>query len=164
MIRDVKIDDAAAVCEIYNYYVEQTVVTFEEEAISQEQMRERIVEKTARYPWIVYEVDGRILGYAYVSNWRGKSAYRFSVENTIYVDKDAAGRGIGKQLMEALLERLKQAGFHAVIAVISLPNEPSIRLHEKFGFEKIGHFKQTGYKFDRWIDVGYFELLLSRGE
>jgi L-amino acid N-acyltransferase YncA len=102
-----------------------------------------------------------LLGYAYANIWRDRSAYRYVAEETVYLDKDYLGRGIGRELTRALLEDCRKRGFHALMAVISLPNEASVRLHGEFGFKKAAHFTEVGYKQDRWIDVGYWELLLS---
>ncbi len=160
MIRDVTLADAAAICEIYNHYVTDTIVTFEETPVSVDQMQNRITSATASYPWLVFAQDDRVMGYAYVGEFRNRSAYRHTVECTIYLHADAVGKGIGKVLFSALLDRVRQTSIHTVVGCISLPNDPSVRLHEQFGFEQVAHFKETGYKFDQWIDVGYWQLLL----
>jgi phosphinothricin acetyltransferase len=162
MIRDIRPDDAPAICGIYNPYVLNTTITFEEEPVPAEEMRRRIEEFTRAYPWLV-EGDGeRISGYAYACPWKARSAYRHTVESAIYLRPDAAGRGIGTRLYAALLARLKEQGIRAVIGGIAQPNPASVALHEKLGFEKIGHFRSVGFKFGRWIDVGYWEALLDR--
>ena len=160
MIRDATLNDAERICEIYNYYVENTIVTFEEESVSPEQMRERISRVVPAYPWLVFEQDGRIEGYAYGSRWSLRSAYRYSVESTVYVDRRVVGRGIGRRLYEELLRRLSERGYHAVLGRLALPNEESAALHERLGFEKVGHVRESGNKFGKWIDVGYWELIL----
>jgi L-amino acid N-acyltransferase YncA len=157
--RDATAADAAAIAEIYNYYVLHTIVTFEEEAVTTEDMAGRIQEVTAKFPWIVYEAEGRILGYAYAGAWKSRCAYRNSVETTVYLTADAAGKGIGSGLYHRLLERLQQQGLHAAIGGIALPNEASVRLHEKYGFQKIGEFIEVGYKFNQWINVGYWQII-----
>jgi L-amino acid N-acyltransferase YncA len=159
MIRPCNITDAQAIAEIYNYYVEHTTVTFDEIPLTAEEMALRIENIMNRYPWLVYEQESHILGYAYASGWRDRSAYRFSVESTIYLEKGQEKKGIGTLLYGKLIQELKQRSVHCIIGVISIPNPSSIRLHEKLGFEKVAHMKQTGYKFNRWIDVGYWELL-----
>jgi phosphinothricin acetyltransferase len=111
----------------------------------------------------VWEEDGAIAGYAYATEWKERSAYRFSVESTVYVAPGLAGRGIGTRLYEALLAELQRRKVHCVIGGISLPNDASVALHERLGFVKIGHFKEVGWKFDRWVDVGYWELVLHIG-
>ncbi len=162
MIRPVRKEDARELCDIYNYYVQNTVITFEQEPVSPDAMADRIAEIAGRYPWIVYEEGGSISGYAYAGRWKEREAYRFSVESTVYVRHDAIGRGVGTKLYERLLEELRQQNIHAVIGGIALPNDQSRKLHEKFGFINVAHFSQVGFKFNRWIDVGYWELLLSK--
>lgn len=160
MIRESILNDAEAICEIYNHYVENTTITFEETSVLPEEMRERIDYIKSAYPWLVYEEGGRLLGYAYASRWSPRTAYRYSVESTVYVHKDAFRRGIGSALYRELLIRLKNMGFHTAAGRIALPNVPSVALHEKLGFEKIGRMKEAGFKLNRWIDVGYWQLIL----
>lgn len=160
MIRDININDASQICDIYNYYVLKTIVTFEESEVSEADMRSRIENTNAKIPWIVYEVDSVILGYAYASEWKSRCAYKNSLETTVYLRNGESGKGVGSLLYAELIHRLKAMKYHALIGGISLPNKASIALHEKFGFEKIGQFKEVGYKFDHWIDVGYWELIL----
>jgi len=161
MIREVNADDAKTICDIYNYYVENTIITFEERRISTTEMHKRIKEVTASLPWLVYEENGMVVGYAYASKWRSRSAYRFSVESTVYLSKDTTGRKIGTQLYEALISRLRGLSIHAVIGGISLPNPASVALHERMGFDKVAHFKEVGWKLNQWIDVGHWELILE---
>ncbi|MBI9064713.1 MAG: N-acetyltransferase [Marinilabiliaceae bacterium] len=161
MIRNAKPEDARAICAIYNHHVLHTIVTFEEAAVSIAEMQERIQSTTIKWPWIVYEEEGRVSGYAYASEWKSRCAYKHSLESTIYLAPEATGKGIGTGLYKDLLDRLDQLEIHAVIGGISLPNEASIGLHEKLGFEKIGQFKEVGNKFNQWIDVGYWELLFK---
>lgn len=161
MIRNIQAQDSAHIAAIYNHYINHTVITFETHPISSEAMEQRIKSHNTALPWIVYEEKGEVLGYAYATNWRSRNAYRFSTESSIYLGKDHHGKGIGSKLYQALLDQLKDNNIHAVIGGISLPNESSIALHEKFGFQKVAHFKEVGYKFDRWIDVGYWQLTLN---
>lgn len=160
MIRDATIADAPAICGIYNYYIENTPVTFEEAALSPEEMAARISDITQAYPWIVYLENGTIVGYAYAGKWKARSAYRHTAELTVYLDHMATGRGIGSRLMTELLARLRGIGVHAVVGGVALPNPASTALHEKFGFKKVAHFPEVGFKFGKWIDVGYWELML----
>jgi L-amino acid N-acyltransferase YncA len=161
MIRQANTADAAAIVAIYNHYVLNTSVTFEEEAVSTEQMAERIGQvKADGLPWLVLEQSGEVLGYAYATKWRVRSAYRFSVESTVYVKDGVTAKGLGSQLYQQLLAELKVLGLHLVIGGITLPNKQSVALHEKFGFEKCGHFQQVGFKFEQWRDVGYWQKLL----
>jgi L-amino acid N-acyltransferase YncA len=160
MIRAVKLEDAREIAEIYNYYILNSCVTFEELALSTEEMQVRIEAGSSKFPWLVFEKNNEIHGYAYASAWKPRSAYKHTVESTVYLKKEATKNGIGSLLYTALISQLTDLGFHAIIGGISLPNEASVALHEKFGFEKIAQFKEVGYKFQKWIDVGYWELLI----
>jgi L-amino acid N-acyltransferase YncA len=158
MIRSASEADAEAIARIYNPYVANTTITFEEQAVSAEEMAERILSVTASdLPWLVLEQGGRLAGYAYATKWKERAAYRFTAESTIYLAAGLGGGGLGTKLYEALWAQLKERGFHAVIGVIALPNPASVALHEKFGMTKAAHFKEVGFKFGRWIDVGYWE-------
>ena len=160
-VRAVTPADAGAVAAIYNHYVLQTVVTFEEEPVTADEISRRIDEvRAGSLPWFVAEGAGGIAGYAYASRWRARSAYRFSSEVTVYLAPEQGRRGIGSALYAELLSALRAGGLHATIGGIALPNDASVALHEKFGFKKVAHFEQTGFKFNRWIDVGYWELIL----
>ncbi len=152
--------DAAAIARIYNYYVTDTIVTFEEEPVGEHEIVDRIVEvQSAGLPWLVAEQGQDIVGYAYASKWKGRIGYRFAVEVTVYLDQGFVKRGVGSLLYAELLKQLKAAGVRTAIGGIALPNDASVRVHEKFGFEKVAHFKDNGIKFDRWIDVGYWQLI-----
>jgi len=162
IIRPAQLSDAAAIASIYNYYIEHTFVTFEEACISAADMEARmrlILDK--QQPWIICEKEGEIVGYAYAGEWKSRCAYRYSLESTVYLKNGAQGQGIGSALYLELIQLLKAKKYHAVIGGISLPNEASVALHEKLGFRKIGQFVEVGYKFDRWIDVGYWQLIFS---
>jgi phosphinothricin acetyltransferase len=161
MIRSATIHDAFSICGIYNYYVNNTVITFEETPVSISEMEGRIRAVVSKYPWIVWEEEGEVLGYAYVNKWKDRAAYRHSAEDSIYVKNGAGGRGIGKTLLAALLEAAGKTGVHALVAGITLPNERSAALHEKFGFKKTAEFFEIGYKMDRWLNVGYWELIFQ---
>lgn len=161
MIRKVTPQDAGEVSAIYNYYIEQTTITFEESCLSASDLSARIEDLTSQnYPWLVYQKDGRVVGYAYAAPWRTRSAYRFTVESAVYVDRSIVGIGIGSQLYEKLFEELAKNGFKTVLSLISLPNQQSVRMHEKFGFLPVGHHREVGFKFDQWIDVGVWQLML----
>jgi phosphinothricin acetyltransferase len=160
MIRTVQTKDIREISTIYNYYIENTTITFEEEPISDDEMGKRINEVVPTYPWFVYEYNETVLGYAYATRWRARAAYRHSVELSIYISKDNLGKGIGKKLYETILAELRKTDVHAVIGGMSLPNEPSEKLHESLGFKKMAEFKEVGYKFQKWIDVGYWELII----
>ena len=161
MLRPATPADAAAIAVIYNYYVVHTIITFEEEKITAREMTKRITEnKKAGLPWFVWDENGRVLGYSYASKWKSRCSYRFSVESTVYLEKDATRRGLGTKLYSALIDALRSTRTHAIIGGVALPNAGSAALHEKLGFQKIAHFKEVGRKFDQWIDVGYWELIL----
>jgi L-amino acid N-acyltransferase YncA len=160
-IRQVELTDAAQVAEVYNYYIKYTHHTFETEPLGADEMRARIGEITANYPYLVAEEDGEILGYAYAAQFRMRQAYAYSAEVSIYVKNDAKQRKVGTQLYVELFKQLAETNIHTLIAGISLPNDPSVIFHERLGFEKVAHFKEIGYKLGRWVDVGYWELLVA---
>lgn len=162
MIRPVKPSDASDICELYNYYVLNTHVNFEEEAVTLEDMQSRIGGASKEHPWLVYEHEGKVVAYAYASAWKSRCSYRYSVETSVYVALGYEGKGLGSKLYTALFEALKHTNAHAIIGGIALPNEGSVALHEKFGFEKIAQFKEIGFKLNRWIDVGYWEKINNR--
>jgi len=161
MIRKVQPGDAEAICAIYNHYVLYTTITFEGQAVTVEAMRQRMAEAPQGLPWLVAEENGIVAGYAYAYPWKTRSAYRHTVESGIYLHQESVHQGIGTRLYKELLRLLQEGGFHAVIAGIALPNPASIALHEKLGFTNIGQFKQVGFKFGKWIDVGYWELVFQ---
>jgi phosphinothricin acetyltransferase len=161
VIREAVLDDASGIARIYNHYVSQTVITFEEDRVSTTEMTRRIQEAgSATLPWLVAERGDSLLGYAYATKWRVRPAYRFSTEVTLYVAPDFGRIGIGSRLYEDLLPRLQARGIHTAIGGIALPNDASVALHEKFGFSKVAHFKEVGFKFNRWLDVGYWQRAL----
>jgi phosphinothricin acetyltransferase len=161
LIRLAALADAESVAAIYNHYILHTAVTFEEQVISADEMSARIAEViSTSLPWLVLEQDGCAAGYAYAARWKGRSAYRFSVESTIYLAPGKVGRGFGTALYRALMAELKQKGLHAVIGGITLPNPASVALHERFGLRKAGEFREVGRKFGRWVDVGYWQAVL----
>ena len=161
MIRPATTADAAAVARIYNPYIAGTIVTFEEQEVSADDIaaRMRAVEQ-AGLPYLVLEEGARVIGYSYASRFHTRSAYRHSVESTIYLEGSARGHGHGRRLYTALLDELRKRAVHVVLGVISLPNEASVALHEKLGFQKSGHHPELGWKTGRWVDVGYWQLTL----
>lgn len=161
MIRDVQLSDAQRIIEIYNPYILDSIITFEEKTIDTLEMEQRIGHVLQQdLPWIVLETNEGIVGYAYASAWRARAAYRFTVETTIYLERNFKGKGYGRQLYASLLDRLKQKGIHTAIAGISLPNDQSVGLHEGLGFRKIAEFREVGFKFGKWVDVGFWQLML----
>ncbi len=158
MIRPFDIKDIKVLLDIYNYYVLNTIVTFDIKVLSLETFTEKVNHINAKYPFIVFEENGNILGYAYGSKWRPKPAYNHTVESTVYVKHGEHGKQIGSKLYTELLSLLKQENYHVVLGGLTLPNEASVRLHEKFGFKQVAHFKEVGKKFDKWLDVGFWQL------
>lgn len=160
-IRPARPADAAVVVAIYNHYVEHTTVSFETEMVGVGTMADRMTDVVARgLPWLVAERDGEVLGYAYATPWKPRQAYRFSVESSVYVAPASCGQGLGRPLYAALIDALRALPVHAVLGGIALPNEVSIALHERLGFSKVGQLREVGFKHERWIDVGYWQLLL----
>jgi phosphinothricin acetyltransferase len=146
-IRPVREDDAGAIVGIYNPYVLGTCITFETEAVGAPVMLQRIAETLeSSLPWLVAEASGQVVGYAYASRWKGRCAYRYSVESTVYFDPAHTGKGFGLLLYAALIEAIRASSMHAVIGGIALPNAASVALHERLGFKKVAHFEQVGYK------------------
>lgn len=158
-IRNVKLEDAAQIADIYDYYISNTHHTFETEPLTDEEMRARIAEISGKYPYLVAEQDGEIQGYVYAAPFRMRQAYEHSVEASIYVRKQSKEKGVGTRLYEKFLEELSDTNFHTIIATISLPNDASVRFHQKMGFEKVGQFKEIGYKLGRWVDVGFWQMM-----
>jgi phosphinothricin acetyltransferase len=161
LIRAATEADAAPVAGVYNHYVRETTITFEEEAVPAPEIARRIREVgSASLPWLIAERDATVLGYAYATRWHARSAYRFSAEITVYVDANHQRIGVGSRLYDQLFPRLQARGIRALMACIALPNEPSVALHERFGLVKVGHFKEVGFKFGQWVDVGYWQRTL----
>ncbi len=160
-IRDATSTDSSAIAAIYRPFVLETTVSFEETAPSAADMAQRIAEtQAAGFPWLVIEENNVLRGYAYATKWRVRHAYRFSAESTVYLAAGNAGRGLGAAIYSALLARLREQGLHSVMGGICQPNPASVALHEKLGFQKVAHFKEVGFKFGQWLDVGYWELHL----
>jgi L-amino acid N-acyltransferase YncA len=154
--------DAAAIAEIYAPFVSASAVSFETEPPGTEAMRARMDSGRPLYPWIVGEAgDGTLLGYAYAARFRDRPAYRFTVETSVYLRPAAAGRGLGRRLYEPLLAILEAQGFTQAIAAITLPNQASVRLHERLGFAPAGIYRQVGWKLGAWHDVGLWQRALA---
>ena len=155
--------DAEACRDIYEPYVRNTAVSFEEAIPSVEEFEGRIRKTTATHPWIVMEVDGRVVGYAYATQHRPRAAYRWTAEVTVYIDSRYHRAGIGRRLYTELLVRLRRQGFRLAVAGITLPNPGSVGLHEAVGFEPAGIYKRIGWKAGAWHDVGWWQLDLQPG-
>lgn len=161
-ICDAAASDAGLIASIYNHFVRSSIVTFEEEEVADAEMESRIEGvRSAGLPWYVATDAQMLLGYAYATPWRTRSAYRYSVEATVYVAPEHAGRGVGTALYRALMPALQQRGIHAALAGIALPNEGSVALHERFGFSQAAHLREVGFKMGRWVDVGYWQLVFG---
>lgn len=159
-IRLAAADDAAAIAALYAPYVTDSAVSFEGKPPRAEEMAERIAKGGPLYPWLVAE-DGDLLGYAYATAFRTRHAYRFAVETSVYVRHGAERRGIGGALYGALLPLLEAQGFTQAIAAVTLPNDPSIRLHERVGFVRAGLYADVGYKLGEWRSVGLWQRALA---
>lgn len=154
--------DYQSIADIYNYYIENTVITFEEASISAVDIAARVEDIQKRdLPWLVAEEDKRVIGYAYAGPWNKRSAYRHSIEISIYLAHQHTGNGLGTRLYEALFTTLRGMNFHMVIAGVTLPNPASVAIHEKFGMKKVAHFEEVGFKFGQWLDVGYWQVAIN---
>ncbi len=159
-IRQATLQDGMAIARIYNWYIENSTITFEEQAVAGGDMAQRIVVADKTRPWLVMEEAGKIVGFACAARWKLRSAYRYARETSVYVDRDYIGQGRGVALYERLINELRQTKIHVLIAGIALPNDKSITLHEKLGFKKVGELQEVGYKFEKFLDVGYWQLML----
>ncbi|MDR0399712.1 MAG: GNAT family N-acetyltransferase [Treponema sp.] len=154
--------DAPGIAGIYNHYITHTAITFEEEILELKAMEDRIRGVISRYPWFVWEAEGEIAGYAYAHAWHQRQAYRYTAEDSIYLKPGWEGRGIGRRLLEQVIEELRKKELHVLMAAITVPNPASVGLHEALGFKKTGQFNEIGFKLGEWLDVGYWELILAR--
>ena len=161
-LRAASSDDAAALSAIYAPYVTGSIVSFETDPPAAAEMRARIEAGAGLYPWIAAEDEGgAIAGYAYATAFRPRPAYRYAVETSVYLAREFQGRGLGTRLYSSLLATLEAQGFAQAIAAISLPNPPSVRLHEALGFTSAGRYAQVGYKMGGWHDVGLWQRTLA---
>lgn len=159
-IRDVKITDAKAIADIYNYYIAHTTVTYETELVPTKEMAHRIQEISSHHPYFVYEEDGNVIAYCYAHPWRTRAAYLHTLETTIYLDHSVKHHGIGTLMVNHLIELCKAQGYHALIACATDENQESKVFHEHLGFKQVAHYEQVGWKFDRWLGINSFELIL----
>ena len=153
--------DAAACAAIYAPHVEDNPVSFEEQAPERVEMEARIRRIQATHPWLVAERGGEVVGYAYACPHRARTAYRWSVDVSVYVAADRVGEGIGRALYTARFERLRAQRFRMAYAGITLPNPASVALHESLGFAQVGTMREVGWKLGAWRDVGWFQLELA---
>lgn len=162
MIRNATLADASAIAELYNYYVRETVITFAYDEVSAQEIADRIEAVHSRdLPWLVSEEDGEVVGFAYAAPYHQRAAYLHSVEVSIYLRNGEQGRGVGGALFRELISRLRERPVHLALSLIALPNDASVALHERLGFTYAGTFTEVGRKFDRWIDVGHWQLPLG---
>lgn len=161
-VRVATVEDAAAIASIYAPYVIETATSFEEIPPSVDEIARRIVSILETYPYLVFDDGGTVLGYAFGCQHRAKPAYRWSVETTLYVARDAHGRGIGRALYSGLLDTLQEQGFHSAFAGIVPPNDRSVGLHEAMGFTYIGTFPEIGFKHGKLQDLSWWRLSLSQ--
>jgi len=160
VVRDARKRDLPALLEIYNDAIATLASTFDLEPKTLRERSRWFSQHGRRHPLIVAESQGMILGYASLSNFRDKPGYGKSVEDSVYVHRDARGKGVGKMLLEEILARAVRLGYHTVIAAIVPPNEASVRLHQGFGFAYVGNFREVGFKFSKWQDVAFYQLFL----
>lgn len=160
MIRTMTLNDVSEITRIYAHYVTHTVVTFDTKVPSEKEMCERLQTIIRNCPaWVCVE-EGKIAGYCYAHEWKTKKAYSATAETTIYLHPDYLRKGYGRILMEQLIKDCRERSYHTLVACITIPNEPSVKLHEKLGFKQVSHFHEVGRKFDKWLDVADYELIL----
>lgn len=153
--------DAAAILDIYAPYIRHTSITFETDVPSVAEFANRISSYLENWPWLVYEMNGLVVGYAYASRYRERVAYQWGVECSVYINPDHHRRGIARILYTKLFALLKMQGFTTVYAVINLPNDESVALHESMGFNYFATYEKVGYKLGRWKNVGWWQLQLN---
>ena len=164
LVRGAESGDLPALTDLYNHYVKSSPATFDLEPASLASRRLWMTRYANAGPHRLFVAidQGALAGYATSGKLREKPGYLTSVETTVYCAPDVGGRGVGTRLYAELFPMLRERGVHAVMGGIALPNDGSVALHEKFGMKKVAHFEQTGFKFDGWIDVGYWELLVTQ--
>lgn len=158
-------EDIPSLLEIYNYYIKNTCYTFEEQELSLEEFTIRCHNIQAKYPYIVIKNDeGEILGYSYLDKFSARSAYRYSVDLSIYISKDHIHEGLGKILLSAIEEKAQEYGFRNIISIVTSENEASMKFHERNGFVQQGHLPKIGYKMNRWLGTYYYQKELREKE
>lgn len=160
-IRPANESDLVAINDIYNHYVLHSTCTYQEVPEPLDGRRQWFCHHGDKHPVIVADVEGRVVGWGSLSAYHARSAYRRTVENSVYVHHQHHRRGIGSLLLQELIARARSLGYHAIIAGIDAEQTASVALHAKFHFEKVGHLKQVGFKFGRLLDVIYMELVLD---
>ena len=160
-IRTVRESDIPDLLAIYAPYVLNTAITFEYEVPSVEEFQRRVQKTLLKYPYLVLVEEGKILGYAYASTYYDRRAYDWSVEVSIYLNQEAKGQGLGSLLYDCLEDELESRGYLRFLACIALPNDRSISLHQKRGYEQVAHFPKIGYKFGKWHDIVWMQKSLT---
>lgn len=160
-VRAVEASDLAPACAIVNHYIETTAANFNTEPLPPEEWEARWRGSRDRYPWLVAVEDGAVVGIAYAGPWKDRRAYDRTAETTVYVSAQARGQGVGSALYGPLLGLLERGGFRSALAVLGLPNEPSVRLHERHGFVRVGLLRDAGFKLGRWHDIGIWQRMLD---
>jgi phosphinothricin acetyltransferase len=163
-IRMATLKDAEAILAIYEPYILETAITFEYDKIPIEQFRDRMAKVMEQFPWLVYEEEGKILGYAYGSKFKERAAFGWDCECSVYLDREVKHRGIGTKLYKVLIDLIQRMGYVNLYALLTYPNEASMALHEKFGFAKVGIYQKTGYKFGQWWDLLVMEKRIGSVE
>jgi len=153
--------DAGAILDIYSHFINNTAITFEQEVPSAEDFHDRIAKIMAKYPFLVCEDGGRIVGYAYANRHQTRASYRYSAELSVYLRPQYIGLGIGRALCRAIIELLKLQNIQTVYSAVSLPNDPSCAMHDALGFSRAGLWRNTGRKHGRWIDILWYELVIG---
>ena len=160
-LRLATLEDADALAAIYAPYVNETTISFEWVPPTTDEFRSRMESTIGDYPYLVCECDGEIVGYAYAHRAFERYSYRFCAELSVYVRTDARQRGVGSLLYRALIALCREMRLQTLYGIVTNPNEPSFRLHERLGFERVGYFPHAGQKFDRWIDVVWYSLVIG---
>ncbi len=162
MIRGAVETDCDSIAAIYNYYIRSSEATFEETELESSEIKRRIDKvQGSGFSWLVAIENEKVVGYAYSSKWNDRSAYRNTAEVSVYLSGAAHNKGWATKLYEELFSLLRQQNVHSVIGGITLPNQASVALHENFGMVKVAHFKEVGRKFNKWLDVGYWQVQLN---
>jgi len=161
-IRPYKIEDTQAILDIINHNILHSTALYDYKIRNYEQQKNILEEKiTKNFPVIIAELDGKVVGFGMYSEFRFREAYKFTVEHSVYVNNDFKGKGIGKLLLLELIAEARKQKLHTMIAVIDAENQGSVEFHEKFGFKTVGIIKESGYKFDRWLDTVLMQLILD---
>jgi len=161
-IRPYKTEDTQAILEIINYNILYSTALYDYVIRSYEQQKKILEEKISKnFPVIVAELDGNVVGFGMYSEFRFREAYKFTVEHSVYVNQELNGKGIGKLILQELIALARKQKLHTMIAVIDAENQSSVEFHEKFGFKTVGIIKESGFKFDRWLDSVFMQLILE---